>query len=454
MGRCMKIVFLIGLFLSASSSQADGPVKVTQVDPSLFPEVAIYVSVLDERGQPSAGLVREDFRLFEDGKRVEIKDFAGAAQGRPVDIAFVFDTTGSMSDEIEGVKNTCVAFANKLRASNRDYRLGLVTFGDEIREVRGPGDELSADVEEFKGWISRQRAAGGGDGPEISLDGLKRASQMKYRANTQKVLILITDAPPHEKGDGTAFSQVKTEDLLAPLRDGGYTVYAVARDDSRFRKLVEATHGEFLQLSRATDFTGIIDKLGGLIAAQYRLTYISGRPFYDGTRRAIEVEVAGKRGSSSYLEKHLINVHSNVPIAVALLVPLLLALGAPAIIAGIGGRVAQRVAAQAVGDAEARTGLPDAERQAAPMASRVSVAPTPAQTLCPHCGNTLRSGAKFCGRCGRTIASPAQVAPPPASPTQEGEPTTYCPHCGRPVRPGARFCGGCGQRFGQAAIIF
>ncbi len=37
MARFAEIVFLIGLFLPATFPLADGPVHVTQVDPSRFP---------------------------------------------------------------------------------------------------------------------------------------------------------------------------------------------------------------------------------------------------------------------------------------------------------------------------------------------------------------------------------------------------------------------------------
>ncbi len=445
----MSKLITFGLAFIWAMCLATGPlageiVKITQVDPTHFPEVALYVSVTDERGQPVAGLTRDDFRLLEDGKPVEIKDFAGIGEARPVDIVFVFDTTGSMGDEIVGVKNTCVAFADKLRRANRDFRLGLITFGDEIRQVYGSDGTLTADAEEFKRWIERQRAEGGGDSPEISLDGLARAVQMRYRPNTQKVLILITDAPPHVKGDGTRFSQVEPAALTARLRDEGYTVYAVAYNDARFRGVAEQTHGEFYDLHRNSDFTGIIDKIGGQIASQYRMTYISARPSYDGTRRAIEVEVAGKKAESAYLEKHLINIRSSPLIALLLLAPLLLALALPSFARAWQARPARRPAlGSGRADAAAvESGMAD-ERPGAQMALSAEPSQPPAVTAaseptsCPNCGNSLRPGARFCGRCGHRIATSAP-APAPAPP--------YCPSCGGPLRPGARFCGACGHK--------
>ena len=413
--RSTSIVMAV-IFLLATSAWTAGPtVKVTQVDPSHFPEVSIYVSVADTSGQPVTGLTKDDFQLFEDGNPVEIKGFAGLEEARSVDIVFVFDTTGSMRDEIEGVKNTSIAFANKLRDSNRDFRLGLVAFGDEVREVRNRDGNLTANAEEFKGWIGQLRADGGGDDPEISLDALKRATQMIYRDGTQKVLLLITDAPPHQKGDGTRFSEVVPAELVEQLRDEGYTIYAVAYDHPHFRRLVGETHGEFYDIQREPDFMGIIEKIGGLIADQYRLTYISARPFYDGTRRAVEVEVAGETAGGTYLEKHLIHIRSDGIVALALLLPLLLALALPTAMGKIRAYRPRRVSESEI-----------------PQVEALGVS---GQPICPHCGHALRPGASFCGHCGQAVA------------IQTAEPrSTACPGCGHPLRPGARFCSGCGKR--------
>lgn len=446
-GPCLIVALsvLFCLSLLVGVSLADDIVKVTQVDPGDFPEVALYVSVTDERGQPVADLTRDDFRLVEDGKDVPIKEFAGIGETRPADIVFVFDTTSSMLEEIEGVKNTCIAFADKLRRANRDFRLGLITFGDEIRQVYGPGNALTANAEEFKRWISQQSAVGGDDPPETSLDGLERATQMSYRANTQKILILITDAPPHEKGDGTSFSRVRPEELNARLRDEGYTVYAVAYDDARFRSLALETRGEFYDLRRTSDFTGIIEKIGGQIASQYRMTYLSARPSYDGTRRAIEVEVGGKKAEGTYLEKHLINVRSSPAIAAVLLLPLLLALALPPLVRRRSEhQTASAVAASASAISPAEARVDPGANAGQPMPAGVVPPQAPGgsaggQVICPSCGNVLRLGARFCGRCGQTLI--VQPAAPPPSPV-------YCSSCGGPLRPGVKFCGVCGHKMG------
>jgi hypothetical protein len=268
---------------------------------------------------------------------------------------------------------------------------------------------------------------------------------MNYRPNTQKILILITDATPHVKGDGTRFSRVEPEALATRLRDEGYTVYTVTYDDPRFRRMAQETRGEFYDLQRSSDFTGIIDKIGGQIASQYRMTYVSARPAYDGTRRAIEVEVGGKKAEGAYLEKHLINVRSSPLIAAVFLLPLLMALALPPILRRKANRQPAPVPQPApmIGPVEpkANPGISPSAAPAVSMPPPAPGGPPIGQTTCSKCGEVLRPGAKFCGRCGQTrIVQPAIPTPPPSP--------AYCPGCGGPLRPGTKFCGVCGQKIG------
>lgn len=458
----LTVGLMLGLLYTPTTGYADGPtVKVTQVDPKAFPRVTVYVSVTDDAGQPIGALRQEDFDLREDSQPVDILEFAGIGSDRPVDIVFVFDTTSSMMDEIEGVKNTSIAFANKLRDSNRDFRLGLVAFGDEIRSIDNRDRTLTTDAEEFKRWVGRLRANGGDDDEELSLDALLEGSGMQFRPDAQKILLLITDAPPHERGDGTRFSRTTASETATTLKDNGFTVYAVAYNDARFRQIVDATGGDFYDIQRERDFTGIIDKIGGLIASQYRIVYESHRPAFDGTRRPVTVTVGGSTGRSAYTEEHMLNVQSSPLVAVLLAIPLLAALLLPTVL--------PRVKGTKSGITPPEPGVPPQPgfgQQPPPsyppyVPPAGPVYPPPPQPLAPpvypppaagpptppaqppmgaapcvRCGQPVRAGAKFCTACGQPVA--AASAPQPAN---------ACPRCGQALRPGAKFCAHCGARF-------
>ncbi len=404
---CMILNLLVLIWLAATEAFAQGAytVALRQVDTGRYPNITLYVNVKDSAGNLVGGLKKEQFSITEDGAAVDIIDFAGTGEVRTVDIVFVFDTTGSMTEEIEGVKRTSISFAQKLKDKGRNYRLGLVAFGDEIRGIYQSDRSLTDNAEEFKGWISTLRAEGGGDTPENSLGAIKEATQMNFRSGTQKILILITDAPAHHYGEffGLAFNDADlTADRISKmLREKSITLYAVACDSSDYRQLVSDTNGEFYPLTPTTDFTGIIDKIGQTIAEQYKMSYKSARPTHDGTRRNIIVSVdsasgapgeSGK-GGGTYVEQHLVNFKSDVLIATLFLLPLLLALVAP---------------------------LPFVRRKRPPA---LVVSST---KNCPHCNTQNQSLAKFCKSCGQSMDR------------------ILCRSCQTEMRPNARFCQRCG----------
>ena len=65
-------------------------------------------------------------------------------------------------------------------------------------------NKLTDDVKIAKSYVDNSRPAGGGDFPEAVCCGLENACEkLEWREDAIKVVILISDAPPH--GLGTLF---------------------------------------------------------------------------------------------------------------------------------------------------------------------------------------------------------------------------------------------------------
>jgi Mg-chelatase subunit ChlD len=117
---------------------------------------------------------------------------------RHIDVAFVLDTTGSMSEELAAVKATLADVARHAPAGAR-VRVGLVEFRDRgdafVTRVR----PLTADVAGLARSIADLRAAGGGDMPESVNEALHVAvSQLDWDAGAvARFAFLVGDAPPH-----------------------------------------------------------------------------------------------------------------------------------------------------------------------------------------------------------------------------------------------------------------
>jgi Mg-chelatase subunit ChlD len=118
---------------------------------------------------------------------------------RTVDLAFVLDTTGSMSEEIEAVKSTIRAVAAKLGADQTDVRIGLVEYKDRGDAEVTHAYPFSSDLAAFSRSVARITAGGGGDYPEDMQAGLSLAlDQLQWRPDaTARMIVVIGDAPPH-----------------------------------------------------------------------------------------------------------------------------------------------------------------------------------------------------------------------------------------------------------------
>ncbi len=285
------------LRLSASGTSLSGmKVTVNAITGESFPTIKCFVSVLDAVSRTSIVDLRANhFTVREDNALqapLTVESLTSTA-GAKADIVFVFDVTGSMGDEIEGLKNRAVSFADALASKGINYQLALITFKDDVDVVR----DFTTDVLEFKTWMEELTAAGGGDVKENALEALARATRLSFRSNSQKMAILITDAEYHqagESGDGT--TSYTTDSIISLLRDQNMITHVVGPDLPQFQTLAEKTSG--LWFSILSDFSGIIDSISGIIAAQYVITYTTTRPTADNNWRqvAVVVEKDGKGG--------------------------------------------------------------------------------------------------------------------------------------------------------------
>ena len=264
----------VALLLFASAKPARASLQLSTGNPSLehFDAdggVQLDFGLTDNNGAAVGNLRPENVQVFEDGQPAKILDFRGQGQGRPVDIVFVFDVTESMQPYIDAVKQNVITFTQDLATNNRDYRLGLVTFEDYVVS-KDPDcgcpyrNKMTGDVHEFITWVGGLHAGGGGDIPEDQLDALAYASTFPFRPEAQGILILITDAPNHSAGDGSAHTQhdqafwdhhpnknadvtdLAGNQVAAMLKKNGLTLYAVVPPPfiaPDYAKIVGETHG-------------------------------------------------------------------------------------------------------------------------------------------------------------------------------------------------------------------
>jgi Ca-activated chloride channel family protein len=196
-------------------------------------------------------------------------------KGPPVDIVFVLDVTSSMRAEMNGVKSGIQRFVTALTSRGFDAQVGLIAFGDrflpggEPRLLQFDGSPLTRNLEKFRSEVSTLRLVNGGDPPESSLDAVVLATHLPFRREAAKVLLLITDAPPHVPDRET-----KTIDAAATrLRKAGISqlhIVTTRTDRPVYLPLQKAAPGDFFPLSSTASgragFERILPSVGTRIA--------------------------------------------------------------------------------------------------------------------------------------------------------------------------------------------
>jgi len=126
----------------------------------------------------------------------------GAARredARMVDVAFVLDTTGSMSEEIASVKSTIQKVARTLQGNQLQVRIGMIEYKDRSDPFVTKAYAFTSDLAAFSAKIANIEAGGGGDLPEDMNAGIHAAlSDLEWSPRAvARMAFVIADAPPH-----------------------------------------------------------------------------------------------------------------------------------------------------------------------------------------------------------------------------------------------------------------
>ncbi|MEJ2748308.1 MAG: VWA domain-containing protein, partial [Anaerolineae bacterium] len=179
-----------------------------------------------------------------------------------LDVLFLIDATGSMSDEINQLKENIRAISAQIDAlpSQPDVRFGMVTYRDRGDAYLTNVTDFTPNVDEFAADLAQVYADGGGDYPEDLNQALSEAiHQPEWRVNdTVSLIFLVADAPPHlDYGQQDHYA---VEMFQAAQR--GIKIYPIASSglDSQgeyiFRQLAQVTGGRFIFLTYGAEGPG------------------------------------------------------------------------------------------------------------------------------------------------------------------------------------------------------
>jgi Ca-activated chloride channel family protein len=414
MRRLLFVVLMLGFLALPSSAQTALSARVAQIETQNYPQVTVYVSVTDPSGNFVGGLDSQAFSILEDGAPVTVDSFA-AAGSEPIHAVLVIDRSGSMDErrKLEGAQEAALAFVRQMRPEDTT---AIITFSDEPFIAK----DFTSDRKALERTIEAIHASGATALYDSIIEGVELLQPITGR----KALLVLTDGQDQfYAGDSQRASNASLEEAIEVARSAEISVVTIglgqknARNDAAgidervLRQIAEQTNGQYFYAPEADELTSLYERQADQLHNEYVLTYTSPRPFYDGTRRNIQVSVNGVAAEeTSYVERHLINVHSSPLVGFGLLVPILALLFAPSLLA--------------------RRTKP-AKASVAPAVAPNAIS-TPVGAPCRDCGAALEpADARFCQACGSDQQAPATPK--------------FCDQCSAALRPNSRFCPGCGH---------
>jgi Ca-activated chloride channel family protein len=247
------------------------------------PLVEVYASVYDRGGQYVEGLVRDNFRVFEDGKPQQITNFE--ADSGKLSCAILLDTTGSMNEALPHVKNSIVKLIDILGPEDA---VALFTF-DRRLVVR---QEFTTDKAAAKRAVLRTRA----EGQTALFDALSEVVQEISERPGKKALVVFSD------GDDNA-SVLNANSAVTRAKRAGIPLYAIAEGEAtrsrELRKLLDdiskRTGGASYQAKRPSDIEEVFQKIAIDLRHLYMLAYRPESVAEAGGWRKIEVVLAGQK---------------------------------------------------------------------------------------------------------------------------------------------------------------
>ena len=278
--RAVVVILTALVAVAATRIAAQTPTFRTGIDLATF-----GVTVVDKKGEFLGDLTAEDFEIYEDGQKQAIKYFARGGDienGPEMHVGLLFDTSGSMSEDIKLSRSAAVKFLNTLSEAKD---MTLVDFDTEVRVAKYGQKDFPRMVERIRGRTPDGETAMY-DAMGVYLDG---ASDDEGR----KILVLYTDG-------GDTHSTISFGDLMTLIRASDVTVYSVGflehsrghiEERAHLQQIAEATGGQAFFPSTMKDVEGAYDKVVAQIRAQYSIAYSSTNTKQDGAWRKVEIRV-------------------------------------------------------------------------------------------------------------------------------------------------------------------
>jgi VWFA-related protein len=267
---------------------SDVKVIVTGASEQAFPRISVQFEVKRPDGSFLVDAARDDFRVTEENRDVEVVEFRApkTTEAIPTTLVLVVDRSLSMEEEdrIGGLKRAVTSFLEKLPEGSK---VAVIAFGSEVDRLI----EFTTD----RGQIKRAVDAIEPAGATRFYDAVAASLEMLDHETGRRAVLALTD------GEDTFSQSASLDSVIASARRLGLPVYTLGLgteeeiESGDLRRLAVETRGQYYPARSADQLRSIYETIAERIRSSYNLVYQSDRKLPDGTLRPVRIFYRGSR---------------------------------------------------------------------------------------------------------------------------------------------------------------
>jgi VWFA-related protein len=281
------------------------PVDTLRVDVDV---VNLFFNVKDKRGTLVTGLTKDDFEVYEDGQRQEIKYFAAETE-QPLTLGLLIDSSGSQQRVLEAERDVAGAFLRDvLRPKDLAFLMSFDVQIELLQDFTSSAGDLRAALDRVRintGGPSPSLIPGMGGGPfpptsiprgTLLHDAIYLAADEKLaREVGRKAMVILTDG--QDQG-----SRLNLRDAVEAAQKADAICYVLLVVDREFyensfyagekemKELATQTGGRLIEVG--TDIKKMrqaFEQISNELRSQYSIGYTSTNNKRDGSFRKIDI---------------------------------------------------------------------------------------------------------------------------------------------------------------------
>jgi VWFA-related protein len=251
--------------------------------------VNVLATVYDKHGALVQGLAKDDFEVFENGRRQEIRYFARDTD-LPLTVALLVDVSGSVRAQIEHEKDTAAQF---LRSVIRPSDQALL---EGFSSTMVLWQDFTPSVERLTDALGRLRAVPFHGLPEedqpmpstLLYDAVFVTARYKLaEVPGRKVMVVISDGLDNG-------SMNHAPEAIAAVQSANAIVYGICYQSGFsgcdfLKELADPTGGRMFQVGKKQSLGSIFQIIESEMRSQYALGYVSTDSRHNGAFRSLHV---------------------------------------------------------------------------------------------------------------------------------------------------------------------